>query len=84
MGKKLVSSEISPADKKVVELAGHGDQHVWEMAFFRRMDFEAHIKHGERLGKGYAMLTSGKKIFFEFPLLGDAGWQLVLAQPPQM
>ncbi len=79
--KLLVSSEISPTNKETVELAAHGGQHTWEMALTRRVDFTRSTKSGDALGTGYVMLTSGKKLFFDFPLLDDAAWEHISVQP---
>jgi hypothetical protein len=75
--KGLVSSEICPSGdrgEQVVELSPDGGQHTWELPLPQHVNFVCYAKRGEKLGKGYVMLTSGKKVFFGFPLLEDAVW----------
>lgn len=75
----LTASEISPAANQVVELSSHGGQHQWEMALQHRLEFQAHTINGQTMGRGYVMLTSGRKLYFDFILLQDSVWESVIS-----
>lgn len=79
MRKHLVSSEISPLGNagKSIELSPDGGQHTWEIVLPRNPGFQSFTKRGEKVGKGYVLLTSGKKAFFTFPLLEGDVWNQV-------
>ena len=61
--------------ERAVQLDADGGRFTWELPMAERPDFECHTKRGERLGKGYVKLTSGKKVFFTFPLLEEEAYR---------
>jgi rubrerythrin len=63
----------------VVEIEGDDDMHEWQQVLNFMPHFEVHEREGERYGKGYVELTSGKQIEFEFLLLPDSAWSLLTA-----
>jgi hypothetical protein len=75
LNESLVSSEISPTNKAVVELPPHGGQHRWTMTRLEFPDFEK-FKDGEtEVGRGYLTMTSGRKIHFNFTLIDATVWR---------
>jgi len=75
-----VSSELNIGQKQaVVNIEGDEDMHEWQQVLRFKPNFKVHEKEGERYGKGYIELTSGKKVEFEFLLLPDSAWDLLTA-----
>ena len=69
------SSELNIGQKQaVVEIEGDDDMHEWQQVLNFMPHFDVHEREGERYGKGYVELTSGKKVEFEFLLLPDSAW----------
>jgi hypothetical protein len=60
--------------EKAVELSGDGGEHVWAVVIPPGVRFVQNKEQQEELGYGYVELTSGEKITFKFPLLGDDEW----------
>ena len=75
-----VSSELNIGQKQtVVKIEGDEDMHEWQQVLRFKPKFKVHEKEGERYGKGYIELTSGKRVEFEFLLLPDLAWDLLTA-----
>jgi phage FluMu protein Com len=75
-----VSSELNIGQKQaVVTIEGDEDMHEWQQVLRFKPNFKVHEKEGERYGKGYIELTSGKRVEFEFLLLSDSAWDLLTA-----
>lgn len=39
--------------------------------------FSYKMRKGDKVGRGYVRLTSGKKVFFDFCMLNEGAWQLI-------
>jgi len=75
-----VSSELNIGQKQtLVKIEGDEDMHEWQQILRFKPNFEVHEKEGERYGKGYVELTSGKRVEFEFLLLPDSAWDWLTA-----
>lgn len=69
------SSEFIIGQKQaVVQIEGDDGMHEWQQVLKFKPNFEVQEREGERYGKGYVELTSGKKIDFQFLLLPDSAW----------
>jgi len=55
--------------QNAIELSPDGGAHDWETPIPHGLEFLSENHGGEKCGKGYLMLTSGKKLEFTFPLL---------------
>lgn len=74
------SSELNIGQRKaVVQIEGDDDMHEWHQVLNFKPHFEVHEREGERYGKGYIELTSGKMVDFEFLLLPDSAWDTLTA-----
>jgi hypothetical protein len=60
-----------------LELSPDGGQQIWSKPVERRVPFEKHKKGEYEFGRVYVMLTSGKRIFCEFPLLEEQYWPVM-------
>jgi len=61
--------------EKPIELSADGGQTIWNMQIKKGTQFLHHNNNkGERYGKAYVELTSGKKVFRTFLLLSDDQW----------
>lgn len=75
-GANLVSVELQlfGGKEEAIELSPDGGNHLWECPLTKDMEFLSHSEGADQYGKGYVMLTSGKKIFFTFNLLRSDQW----------
>jgi hypothetical protein len=80
-----VSSELNIGQKQaVVKIEGDEDMHEWQQVLSFKPNFKVHEKEGERYGRGYIELTSGKRVEFEFLLLPDFAWEGINAMRPKI
>ncbi|HZR17579.1 MAG TPA: hypothetical protein VFE51_09655 [Verrucomicrobiae bacterium] len=76
---KLVECSVSlfdgEKDNDSFELCPHGHDYTWSMAFANDVKFLSEKKRGREYGRGYVLLTSGKKINFKFSILHADQWE---------
>ena len=78
--------ELTIGQKRaVVEIEGDDGMHEWQQVLNANPHFRVHEKDGEKCGRGYIELTSGRHIEFDFPLLPDDTWsKLGYYGPPKL
>ena len=72
-----VSSErylFGARGEKALELSPDGGDYTWRTEIQKGVRFVSDTKQGEKYGKGQVVLTTGKKVPFNFLLLKDDQW----------
>jgi len=66
--KRHTSTGRGSGFSKSIDLAPDGGDYTWRVPLSEDITFFSETIRGEKCGKGYVSLTSGKAVFFRFPL----------------